>query len=179
LINKLKIYGNHISRFHDFLSKICFSISGILIFIMSLMISCDVLMRYFFVRPTIWVTDFSKYILCYSTFLSASWIYKIGGHVRITIVIERLSSKMRYFLKIINYIIGIFICLVLVWSGFYVVWQLYYKNIIIVRPIIVQKWMIVIVIPIGFLVLLIYFIKNIVECFASAKSETKNNMNRE
>lgn len=159
--DKLRILGNYLIKFHDYLSKGCFYAGGLMIFFMSLMISYDVAMRYFFIRPTSWATDFGKYIICYSTFMAAGWILKLDGHVKITILSERLGIKMRLLLNTLSSMIGAVACFIIMWQGFVDSWDLYRRNVLIIRPVIVPKWLIIWIIPFGILLLCIYFTRNV------------------
>ena len=146
---------------HDSVSKGCFYIGAILLFLMAFMTSYDVAMRYFFVRPTSWALDFNEYILCYSAFFAAGWILKLDAHVKVTVISERLSPKGQSLLNLINSLIGASVCGILVRRTAIDTFDAYRQGVLIIRPIVVPKWMILWVIPFGFGLLGLYFFRNI------------------
>jgi C4-dicarboxylate transporter DctQ subunit len=145
---------------HDFLSKGCFYIGALLLFLMAITTSYDVAMRYFFVRPTSWALDFNEYILCYSTFFAAAWILKLDAHVKVSIILERFGAKGQRILNAVNSVIGALACVVLTWRTAIDTWDTYVEHVLIIRPVIVPKWAVLWVIPFGFLLLGLYFVRN-------------------
>ena len=165
-----KINSGIIPKFHQYLCKTFFWIAGCLIFSIAFIISYDVAMRYFFNRPTSWATDFAEYFLLYGTFLSASWILKLDGHVKVTVLQEFLGARARLILEIINSVIGAVACAVLSWQGFHDTWDTYIQGILQIRPITIPKWIIMWVIPFGLLLFSSYFLRNFFGQLSQLKS---------
>ena len=157
--------------------KWCFYIGSFVLFCMALFIGYEVAFRYFFTRPTSWVLDFSEYILIYSTFLAAPWLYKIGGHTSVTIVVDVAGPKSQVLLEGFSWLVSSFICAVLIYLGFTDTWEVFQRNVLIIRPIIVPKWMILWVIPFGLILLFIYVIRGFAGLFRS--SDMKNQASAE
>ncbi len=162
--------GNKIFKFHEKFCKGCYWAGGILLFIMAFTVSYDVFMRYFFTRPTSWSIDFAEYILLYSTFLAAAWLLKTDGHVKVTVLHDKLGKKAQRFLDIINSIIGALACAVMTWVGAKETVESYLANVLIIRPVTVPKWMILWVIPFGFFLFFTYFVRNIFDLSSEGRS---------
>jgi TRAP-type C4-dicarboxylate transport system permease small subunit len=169
--NKLKSLRNYALKIHDHVSKGCFYVGAIMLMAIALTTSYDVTMRYFFTRPTVWANDFGKYFLCYSTFLAAAWILKLDGHVKVTIVAERLGPSARCVLNIANSMIGALACLILLWRGIIDTWGAFAKDILIIRPVVVPKWLILWIIPFGLILLCLYFIRNVFANLSELRSK--------
>jgi TRAP-type C4-dicarboxylate transport system permease small subunit len=58
---------------------------------MTLAICAEVLLRYGFTSPILWVVEPSEYALLWITFLGAAWVLRHGGHVRVDILLQYLS----------------------------------------------------------------------------------------
>lgn len=161
---------NKLLKFHEQFCKACYWAGGILLFIMAFTVSYDVFMRYFLTRPTSWSIDFAEYTLLYSTFLAAAWLLKMDGHVKVSVLQEKLGKKMRLVLDIINSVIGAIACAILTWVGAKETIESYVQNVLIIRPVTVPKWLILWVIPFGFFLFFTYFIRNIFSLASELRS---------
>ncbi len=74
---------------------------------MTLMVSYDVLMRYFFDEPQLFVDDLTSFLLVAIIFLGAGPVFYKGGHIRIDLLTSRLKSKTQSRLRVITLSIGI------------------------------------------------------------------------
>ena len=55
----------------------------------------DVFARYLFNQPTIWATEISTYVLIAATFFGAAHTHLIDGHVRVDVLLHRLTGSAR------------------------------------------------------------------------------------
>ena len=62
------------------ISQALFWLVALLVPAMALIVTYEVVVRYAFGRPTIWVTEIASYMLVAVAFLGASWTLKCGGH---------------------------------------------------------------------------------------------------
>jgi TRAP-type C4-dicarboxylate transport system permease small subunit len=133
---------------------------------MALIITYEVLMRYFLNRPTRWVADFSDYIMLYTTFFVSAWLLKQEGHVRLTVLYDRLAPRSKLILETINSFIGAVVCGFVIWYGVADVLDAIAKDLVLARPIPVPKYLVLGVIPFGCLLLLGQFVRNAVKCIS-------------
>ena len=91
------------------------AVAGLLLVFMMFSICYEVVLRYFLFSPLTWVTEISEYILLYATFLGAPWVLKKDAHVKVDIVLARLGIKTQRIVNMVTSLIGIGVCLVLVW----------------------------------------------------------------
>ena len=68
---------------------------GFCILAMMLIISYEVASRYIFNSPTSWVTEYSLYIFVGASFLAAAFAHVQDSHIRVEILIDRLSDGAR------------------------------------------------------------------------------------
>jgi TRAP-type C4-dicarboxylate transport system permease small subunit len=74
---------------------------------MTLLVSYDVLMRYFFGKPQLFVDDLSSFILVAVIFLGTGPTFYRGGHIRVDLVTNHLKANYQRHLRIITLCIGI------------------------------------------------------------------------
>ncbi|MFC2046693.1 TRAP transporter small permease subunit [Chloroflexota bacterium] len=151
-----------LSKYTDIYDRISGSLSvlaAIFIVIAMLIVSLDVVMRYFLNRPQLWVAESTEYILVWFTFLAAAWILKKERHVKVEIVANRLNPRAKALLGIIVSIIGALICLLVVIYGTQVVWDSFQRHVRMETTLGLPKAPLVIVIPIGSSLLFIQFLR--------------------
>ncbi len=106
-----------------------------------------------------WLFETTEYSLLWITFLGAAWVLREDGHVKMDLLVSRLSSRNQFILDIITSIIGALICFALTWAGAKVSWDTfqsgYFLHSILAPPI----YPIIVIIPIGSFLLFIQFIR--------------------
>ena len=128
---------------------------------MALSTTYDVVMRYFFSRPTLWSQDLNENILVYATYLSAAWILKRDRHVAINILTDRLSPKARRLTQIIASSLGVLTCGILLWKSLDYTLDLFLSGELHIRSLVIPKWVSWAPIPFGAGLLCIYFARRI------------------
>jgi TRAP-type mannitol/chloroaromatic compound transport system permease small subunit len=91
---------------------------SLLIFVMIAIIAIEVVSRYFFNRPTVWVQDFSGWLQVAYIFLGAPFALRRGYFVRVDVLYERFGPRFR---AMVDVTLGtaLFACFaaVLIWKG--------------------------------------------------------------
>ena len=76
------------------------------LFVLSgLMLSYEVVMRYFFIAPTKWAAELSQLCLIYGTLLAMSWMLQNRKHIQINAIIDRVNKKIKTFFLFFTLII--------------------------------------------------------------------------
>jgi len=146
----------------DYLITALAAIAGALLLIMVFVISYNVFMRYFVGKPPVWSTEITEWILLFATFLAAAWVLKDDGHVKIDIIVMQLSQKKQYVLSFIVCILGILTCGFLAYHGFIATYSLFKRDVIMMGMILIPKYILVGIIPVGILLAFIQFIRSFV-----------------
>lgn len=157
---KIRNLGIFSLRVHDRLCNGCYHASTWMVLAMAFIIGYEVFSRYFFSRPTIWVADFTDYIMLYSTFFVSAWLLKQDGHVRLTLLYDHLSPRSQQISDMINAFIGAIVCGFVFWYGVRDTWDAIENNILLPRAVSVPKYLILCVIPFGCLLLFVQFLRN-------------------
>jgi TRAP-type C4-dicarboxylate transport system permease small subunit len=101
-----------VERFENVISKIIviFSwVSGLTIFAMMFLVSCDVIARYFFRNPIKGTMDLGEMMLVLVGFLGMAYTQAEKGHVRIEVLTSRLSKEKQLILDAITSLLSAFI----------------------------------------------------------------------
>ena len=91
-------------------------VSVFVLLIMSITL-LEVVLRYGFNRPTMWVHETSQQIFAIAFLLGSAYTLQEGGHVRVDILYRRLSTKGRAILEIVTSILYFLFNGVLLWKG--------------------------------------------------------------
>lgn len=165
---ELRGWSKALHRYDDILSKIEHSfviIASVLLFAMIFMVSYSVIGRSFFSLPGAWAVELSEYILLYLTFLSAPWILKENGHVRITIFLELLSLRAYSILNVVTTVAAAIVWLVLCWFSLEVTISSYQRGVVLTKILQVPEYILLAVIPLGSLFLFLRTICQLLERF--------------
>lgn len=116
----MKIFKlENIDRLNEKVGK---SVSILILGIIGIII-IEVIARYFFNSPTIWVSETSEFLFAYCFLLSAAYTLAVGGHVGSDIVILRLSGKIRTLIELIRFPFFLLFTGTLLWKGFEMAWD--------------------------------------------------------
>lgn len=97
---------------------VSFAIFAGVLFVFSVVTTClEIILRYFFLRPTNLFAEINEYILYVAPFMAAAWILKERGHVRMDLIVNMLSGSKRVSLDVCTSFMGAIICIILVWFG--------------------------------------------------------------
>lgn len=96
-------------------SKASALVSGLATLVLALLISFDVLMRYFFNRPQLIVDEIGPFLLLLVVFGAVAQTYRVGGHVRVDLVTSHLPPAVRAWLRLFNLALGLVFLAVVIW----------------------------------------------------------------
>jgi C4-dicarboxylate transporter DctQ subunit len=143
----------------DKMIEIMAALAALIMVFITIAVCRDVVMRYFFASPSIWVVQVCEYALLWMVFLASTWLLREGGHVSVDIVSGRLKGNPKSILRIVMYSIGGMACLVLAIFATQYTYESVVHHITDVRAVTVPKYSIFIIIPIGSVLLFIQFFR--------------------
>jgi len=146
-------------------------LAGVFLVAIVFIICIDVGMRYFFDRPQVWTVEICEYLVFAITFLGAPWLLRVGGHVNVDIVTERLSTRTRHVLNVVSALIGAVACLVLTYFGAVTAVDCFRSGVLEVKTLDVPKYYFMVVMSIGYLFLLAEFLRQLVGQIAHLREE--------
>lgn len=92
------------------------ALAGLLLWAQMIIVNIEVCARYLG-RPTTWATEISSLLILWIPFMVAAWVLRNEGHVKMDLVIERLSPSSRAIISFISSVIGVIVMLVVATVG--------------------------------------------------------------
>jgi TRAP-type C4-dicarboxylate transport system permease small subunit len=92
----------------NFIEKIAYLVaycSGWLVPLMMMLVVVEVFMRYVLHQPLMLADEFSAYMLVAVSYLGTAYTWRQGGHVRVTVLVSRLSSRTAGWVRFIGLIL--------------------------------------------------------------------------
>ena len=160
-----------VPRILDFIEN-CFAFLAISILLfISASVCLEVVMRYGFNDPLIWVVETSESALLYITFLGAAWVLRNNGHVRIDILVNRVSKKFKYQLGFVTCTIGVIVALIFtIWGGI-TTWDHWLRGLYKPTVLEIPSWILLIVIPVGSFLVATRFFRQALSCWQNSSSK--------
>lgn len=94
-----------------------------LIFVFMLLMVYEVIARYFFQRPTIWVHETCGYLFAAYIALTGGWVLLEKGHVSVDIIYQFFPKKVKLVADILVSVVALFMFVVLFWYGYKFAWH--------------------------------------------------------
>lgn len=133
--------------------------SAFLIVLVTLLLIYEVVTRYFLHKPSIWALDFTRYSVLYLTFLGTAWLLREEGHVKIELVTSRLSSSREALMNGVTSVIACVACCIFFWEASKSTWNAYQMGQTIERSVVVPRYLIVGIMPLGAFFLCLQFVR--------------------
>jgi len=144
------------------LSEWIFLATGLAVLVITVLISYDVLMRYFLNRPQLFVDELTAFILVGVIFLGTAPTFHRGGHIRIDLVTSRLRQTTQRRLRLITLSVGIAMLGVVIYQTGISAWMAYtYGRVsaVMVYPL----WIGMVLIPIGLFLMALFMVVNLLK----------------
>jgi C4-dicarboxylate transporter DctQ subunit len=136
-------------------------LAGLILLFITFSISYSIFTRFFGLQPPVWTVQFNEYALLWMTFLGTSWALRKRKHVSLDLIQTRLKPPAQHWLERIHSVMGILLCSVLCWYSATATWSHFQRGIIDVKGVDMPKYIVIGVIPFGFFMLTLQFIRNL------------------
>ena len=138
-------------------------LAGLLILYVTLSICYNIFARSLGFSGMISVVQFTEYSLLWMTLLGAGWVLKRDKHVSVDLLTNRLGPRARAYLKLVHNVMGVAVCGVLCWYGAVVMYGQYQRGVVDIQVVDMPKYLILLIIPAGFFILIIQFLRGFLE----------------
>ena len=142
---------------HDAVSFAGFVLGAGAIGLIVVIYAYEVTMRYFFVAPTMWASDFVSFLLLFSVFLVMPWLTREGGHVAVTLLPDILPERIGALLLRLGWVAGAAACLWAAWISLQENIVLFERGTATLTVVRFPKWTLTAVITYGLLNSGLYF----------------------
>jgi TRAP-type C4-dicarboxylate transport system permease small subunit len=85
-------------------------------------INYEIVMRYFFNRPTTWSVEINAFAVVFITFVAAAWILARNRHISVSFLQENLPPKPRAILALMTHILSLVFVIALCLLGWQYAW---------------------------------------------------------
>jgi len=143
--------------------------SGIGMLVLGLILFYEVIMRYIFNAPTSWAQEVSIYLFMWTMFAGAAYTLEQGKHVRIDLLIYRLSPAARRRLEIFTGALGLIFSLVVTYQGYEMVMAAFKYHKLSATPLRFPMWIPQASLPVGFLLLSVQFAAGLMDKFSEIR----------
>ena len=120
-----------ISKIYDKVRKLnylCATLSGLILLFVIFSIFIDVFLRYFFNRPSIWITEVSSYLFLYIIFFGTAYTLQQGLHLRVTFLLDQFNPRVMRILELITSLFSMLFCFVLLWQTSVMTWTAFKES---------------------------------------------------
>ena len=142
---------------HNFLAVVI----GLILVFMTLSIGYAIFVRAVNLPGPLWIVQFNEYAMLFATFLGSSWLLSKGRHVSVELVVSRFSTRTRKILRVIHSLMGLGLCATLCWYGTLTTLENLQRKVIHVQAVDVPMAYVLFVIPLGFFLLVLQFLRDI------------------
>lgn len=133
-------------------------IAGVTVALLSLLITVTVVLRYFFGVGTGWSTEVSTYMLFVIALCAAPRVQLLHKHIRVDLLVPRLSRAVRSPLRRVTDVIGLLLCVAIAGYGGSYTLTLYERGDAVARVLSVPKWPFMALITFSFGLLAVVFL---------------------
>lgn len=137
------------------------AICGSIMILMLILTSANVAMRYVFGNPIPWADQFTSYGLVYLTFIGAPYVLSKHGHVSLDLFPRKQGSILKSSSKVAINVAGIIYCSLFFLLAVRELNKVLAKKSTVLDAIPVPEWIVIVVIPIGFALLIAQFVDNL------------------
>ena len=142
--------------------------AAVCIFVLALLVTCDVALRYLFRAPIPHGTEVSAFILVAIAFMGAAFTLNKERHINVNIVVNLLPQRMQSYVGVITSIVMLIFIGILSWAVYDLVWFNYTSHARTLGGL--PKYIPQIILPIGVTLL---FLQVLVKIFRDIRSLVK------
>ena len=127
------------------------------IFVMTLMICADVLLRNVRLIPEVygiaWSNEVSEAMLYLVTMLTAPWLLRQGQHIRVDILLRAVPPRLGWYFEWIADSMGLVCCVVIAWYGARATFASFDSGALSIKTLVTPEWWMLAPLPVAFLLL--------------------------
>ena len=135
------------------IAQLTSAIASLLLFAIGVMLTYEVVARYFFNAPTIWAEELSRLAMIWAVFLGSAALLRSGDHIRVTVLTEKLPPAGRAFMDVFAYVFVAIISGFVAWHGTEIAWNSFERGRTVGSMLDLPSWVSQASVPVGFALL--------------------------
>jgi TRAP-type C4-dicarboxylate transport system permease small subunit len=161
-------------RLNDFLAWL----AGVGIAVLTILVTAEVVMRYFFNRPIQGASEAQQVLMILICFFGGTWILKKDQHIVLDVILNRLSPPVQALTNAVTSVVGALTCLLTGWFGVVVAVDYTRRHVTTPGMLDIPQGPVLMVIAIGFLFLFVQFLRRMVEYWRLRQSSEMRTGNK-
>lgn len=162
-----------LSRFLDRILTGMAALAGLLLLFITFSISYSIFTRALGLKSPVWTVQFNEYSLLWMTFLGSAWVLSRRKHVAVDIITGQLRPTGKRIANVVHSLMGTGVCAVLCWYSSLITLNLFQRGVTDVQAVDIPKYLVLMVIPAGFLVLTAQFLRNLATALGGTRAEVQ------
>lgn len=115
----LKMVINGVTRLNDRIGRLI----APLVFVMSGLLICEVILRYFFDSPTVWTSELTQYLFGVYSIMAGGYVLAHGAHVNVDLLYSRFSVRGRAIIDIFTAVVFYLFVLAFLYFASSMAWE--------------------------------------------------------
>jgi len=115
-------------------------IACVILVLITLAECAEIIVRKFGNTSLPWVIEFSEYALVFIAFLAGAWVLKEEAHIKVDLVLNMFSPRIRAVINVVNSILGAVLCLFLTYQSAFMVLDLFKRQILTAKTMEIPMW---------------------------------------
>lgn len=150
---------NLIWKVFDRLLDVMAVMAGVILVFICAAVCYTIGMRYLFEQTTIWIMQTTEYALLWIVFLATAWLLRERGHITTDVIYSTLNEKTKRYLDLVMFICGAIACFISMVYGIAYTYDSIVNHVTDVRAVTIPKAYIFFIIPVGFFLLTVQFLR--------------------
>lgn len=146
-------------RIHDAISLAGFAGGAVALGLIVVIYAYEVTVRYFFISPTMWASDFVSFLLLISVFLVIPWLSREGGHVAVTLLPDMMPARWADRFLRVGFLVAAIVCLWSAWISVQETQRLIERGTTTLTTVRIPKWTLIAFVTYGLANAGLYFLR--------------------
>lgn len=155
-MNLVKKAGTAFDRLENFMAYL----AGGALLTMVVVDCAEIFGRSLFQHSISWAVEIEEYLQLFIVFISAAYIQRLGGHVKLELVLDRLSGRNIALINMVTHFFGAIFLLILSGYSTYTAWEMGLRGVYRITPLQFPKAPLVSIVALGVFLLAIRFFRN-------------------
>ena len=149
------------ARLYDGLHKVLAVIVACCILSITVLVCVDVFLRNLSLPTIPWQIEVSEYLQFIATFLGAPWVLRLGGHVRVDVLLNSLKPAQQFVLEVVADVLGLIASCFVFGYGLRTVYLTWRDNQVQIKTLFVPEWWLYSFVVVSGLLLIVEFIRRL------------------
>lgn len=149
------------TRFFEMLVRQCAVFASFLFVLAGVMLTYEVIARYFFTKPTRWAAELSQMCLIWGSLLAMAWLLRQRQHIQVDAVVNLLPEPATHLIDAVVMLVVSVFSAVVFWYGYLIFHDSFVRGRTTGSLLNIPIWIVELAVPVGFALLCL---QGLIEC---------------